>query len=259
MVRCFATVKPVLKARANAAFGLRYPPEIWVDLDRRIDIRRRIEEHQESTRHVLTTQKEVVVEPEKPMNEFSLLQLVQKKLSSLPEPFDSKSKEDNFVRRVALKTGMPSILWEEHHRKTGDTSLLLVFKRIVLTSQNAYEKIASIIDSVFRRSENILSIEGDDSETFKSENIEDLIRICKDFQPYDNAMKAMQKLIDEKVDNVEQLAQAKDVITKTEVFLSKYPTLEKIIDHSGKNSRAGPWKEGVEKPVAEEGRLRSNL
>ena len=120
-----------------------------------------------------------------------------------------------------MKTGMPSILWEEHHRKTGDTSLLLVFKRIVLTSQNAYEKIASIIDSVFRRSENILSIEGDDSETFKSENIEDLIRICKDFQPYDNAMKAMQKLIDEKVDNVEQLAQAKDVITKTEVFLSK--------------------------------------
>lgn len=89
-------------------------------------------------------------------------------------------------------------------------------KRIALTNKDAFNKFAEAI-RIFVEAEPSLS---------------DLVQLCYDFHA--------------------SLQETKPDEPRKEVFLSKYPSLTNITQ-DGLKSSVGPWKAGVEKPVAEEG------
>lgn len=192
-----------------------YPSQLWDELQRRLEIRQLIESRKTETKHVLMVEKEIPVEPERPLSIAEVLELIGLKFGSFPKPKDQTVQEDTYTRRLAYLLGMKPIQWEEHFKRNGGQALMLVLKRTI-TDKNGFEKIAKAMDDL--------------NET--DYEIPVMAQLCRDFQVLKST--------------------PPDATIKKEIFLSSYPSLKGVIQNAAP-SRTGPWKEGVEKPVAKDG------
>lgn len=192
-----------------------YPQPLWEELQRRLEIRQLIESHKKETKHVLLVEKEIPVQPERPLTGQEILDLIGVKFQGLPKPRDQTDSADTYTRRLAFNLGMKGIPWEEHVKRSGAQALVLCLKRTV-TNKNGFEMIAKALDALNE----------------PNHDIPILAQLCRDYQ--------------------ELKSTPPDAMVKKELFLSSYSSLQGV-SQVAEPSRTGPWKDGVEKPVAEAG------
>jgi hypothetical protein len=192
-----------------------YPPFVWGKLQDKLTTIRLIDSHKPEQRHRRNLVEEVPEVTEEPLTEEQVMRLITLILTYF---------EQGLAEKFATQVGITSMEWEEYVKRSGDQTLYLVLRRCRIVHQDAgWEKICNALETI--------SAQEVDAEHVAV--LGQLAQLAKSFS-------------------------VSDISTKT--FISTWPALKEIRERiihtptaarsNGNQNSAGPWKPGVEKPVA---------